>query len=168
MVLYKKLVPSIFFRSIPSRSSLSFSRISILFLSSSQSEVWTVDRFERYRVDKKNWVFSLLSYTQPFKGKKVTRKKKQGDLNCTFRGGWYSSWAQISWSWSADVKCFKQIYVPGLAVVGNLSNTDKRRWGQGTIVPAHSVLDLKGKEQLCLFALVFSEWCFLQRETFPK
>lgn len=67
-----------------------------------------------------------------------------------------------------DVKCFKQIYVPGLAVVGNLSNTDKRRWGQGTIVPAHSVLDLKGKEQLCLFALVFSEWCFLQRETFPK
>ena len=28
-----------------------------------------------------------------------------------------------------DVKCFKQIYVPGLAVVGNLSNTDKRRWG---------------------------------------
>ena len=59
-----------------------------------------------------------------------------------------------------DVKCFKQIYVPGLAVVGNLSNTDKRRWGQGSIVPAHSVLDLKGKEQLSLFALVFSEWCF--------
>ena len=54
-----------------------------------------------------------------------------------------------------DVKCFKQIYVPGLAVVGNLSNTDKRRWGQRSIVPAHSVLDLKGKEQLCLFALVF-------------
>lgn len=63
-----------------------------------------------------------------------------------------------------DVKCFKQIYVPGLAVVGNLSNTDKRRWGQRSIVPAHSVL----KAQLCLFALVFSEWCFLQRETFPK
>ena len=63
-----------------------------------------------------------------------------------------------------DVKCFKQIYVPGLAVVGNLSNTDKRRWGQRSIVPAHSVL----KAQLCLFALVFSEWCVLQRETFPK
>ena len=201
MVLYKKLVPSIFFRSIPSRSSLSFSRISILFLSPSQSEIWTVDGFERYRVDKKDWDLSSLSYTQPFKGKKVTRKKKQGDLDCTFRGGWYSSWAQISWSWSADVKCFKQIwncthfrhptdeqlhnryflattiicslstlnwYVPGLAVVGNLSNTDKRRWGQGTFVPAHSVLDLKGKKQLCLFTLVFSEWCFLQRETFPK
>ena len=78
MVLYKKLVPSIFFRSIPSRSSLSFSRISILFLSSSQSEVWTVDGFERYRVDKKNWDLSSLSYTQPFKGKKVTRKKTRG------------------------------------------------------------------------------------------
>lgn len=168
MVLCKKLVPSIFFRSIPSRSSLSFSRISILFLSSSQSEIWTMDGFERYRVDKKNWDLSSLSYTQPFKGKKGYEKKKQGDHNCTFRGRWYSSWAQISWFWSADVKCFKQIYVPGLAVVGNLSNTDKRRWGQGTIVPAHSVLDLKGKEQLCLFALVFSEWCFLQRETFPK
>ena len=64
------------------------------------------------------------------------------------------------------VKCFKQIYFPGLAVVGNLSNTDKRHLGQGTIVSAHSVLDLKGKAQLCLFALVFSEWCFLQRETF--
>ena len=138
MVLYKKLVPSIFFRSIPSRSSLSFSRISILFLSSSQSEIWTVDGFERYRVDKKNWDLSSSSYTQPFKGKKVTRKKKkQGDPKCTFRGGWYSSWAQISWSWSADVKCFKRIYVPGLAVVGNLWNTDKRRWGQGTIIAAH-------------------------------
>lgn len=107
-------------------------------------------------------------HTRNHSKEKGYEKKKQGDLNCTFRGGWYSSWAQISWSWSADVKCFKQIYVPGLAVVGNLSNTDKRRWGQGTIVPAHSVLDLKGKEQLCLFALVFSEWCFLQRETFPK
>ena len=84
MVLYKKLVPSIFFRSIPSRSLLSFSRISILFLSSSQSEVWTVDRFERYRVDKKNWVFSLLSYTQPFKRKKVTRKKNKGTLTVPF------------------------------------------------------------------------------------
>lgn len=84
MVLYKKLVPSIFFRSIPSRSSLSFSRISILFLSSAQSEVWTVDRFERYRVDKKNWVFSSLSYTQPFKGKKVTRKKNKGTLTVPF------------------------------------------------------------------------------------
>ena len=76
MVLYKKLVPSIFFRSIPSRSSLSLSRISILLLSSSQSEIWTVDEFERYRVDKKNRDLSSLSYTQPFKGKKVTRKKK--------------------------------------------------------------------------------------------
>ena len=52
-----------------------------------------------------------------------------------------------------DVKCFKQIYVPGLAVVGSLSNTDKRPWGQRSSVPAHSVL----KAQLCLFALVFSE-----------
>lgn len=169
MVLYKELVPSSFFRSIPSRSSLSFSRISILFLSSSQSEIWTVDGFERYRVDKKDWDLSFIIIHATIQRKKGYEKiKKQGDLDCTFRGGWYSSWAQISWSWSADVKCFKQIYVPGLAVVGNLSNTDKRRWGQGTIVPAHSVLDLKGKEQLCLFALVFSEWCFLQRETFPK
>ena len=32
-----------------------------------------------------------------------------------------------------DVKCFKQIYVPGLAVVGNLSNTDKRRLGKGQL-----------------------------------
>ena len=85
MVLYKKLVPSIFFRSIPSRSSLSFSRISILFLSSSQSEIWTVDGFERYRVDKKNWDLSSSSYTQPFKGKKVTRKKKnKGTLTVPF------------------------------------------------------------------------------------
>ena len=51
-----------------------------------------------------------------------------------------------------DVTCFKQIYVPGLAGVGNLSNTDKRRWGQRSIVPAHSVLDLKGREQLCLLS----------------
>ena len=79
MVLYKKLVPSIFFRSIPSRSSLSFSRISILFLSSSQSEVWTVDGFERYQVDK-----TSLSYTQPFKGKRVTRKKNKGTLTVPF------------------------------------------------------------------------------------
>ena len=44
------------------------------------------------------------------------------------------------------VKCFKQIYVPGLAVVGNLSNTDKRRWGQRSIAPAHSVLVITNQE----------------------
>ena len=67
-----------------SRSFLSFSRISIPFLSSSQSEVWTVDGFERYQVDKKNWALSSLSYTQPFKGKKVTRKKNKGSLTVPF------------------------------------------------------------------------------------
>ena len=86
MVLYKKLVPSIFFRSIPSRSSLSFSRISILFLSSSQSEVWTVDGFEHYRVDKKIGTFHHY-HTRNHSKEKRLREKKQGDLNCTFRGG---------------------------------------------------------------------------------
>ena len=89
------------------------------------------------------------------KEKRLQGKKKQGNLDCTFRGGWYSSWAQISWSWSADVKCFKQIHVLGLAVVGNLSNTDKRRWGQGTIVPAHSVLDLKKETALFVYSRFF-------------
>ena len=102
MVLYKKLVPSIFFRSIPSRSSLSFSRISILFLSSSQSEIWTVDGFERYRVDKqKIGTFHHYHTRNHSKERRLWEKRKQGDLDCTFRGGLYSSWAQISWSWSA-------------------------------------------------------------------
>ena len=77
MVLYKKLVPSIFFRSIPSRSSLSFSRISILFLSSSQSEIWTVDGFERYRVDKKKLGPFIIIIHNHSKEKKVTRKQQQ-------------------------------------------------------------------------------------------
>lgn len=88
MVLYKKLVPSIFFRSIPSRSSLSFSRISILFLSSSQSEIWTVDGFERYRVDKKKLgPFIIIIHATIQRKNGYEKIKKQGDLDCTFRGG---------------------------------------------------------------------------------
>ena len=120
---------------------------------------------------KKNWDLSSLSYTQPFKGKRVTRKKKsKGTLTVPFVVDDIPPEHKFPGLGAPgpDVKCFKQIYFPGLAVVGNMSNTDKGHWGQRTIVPAHSVLDLKGKAQLCLFALVFSEWCFLQRETFPK
>ena len=44
-----------------------------------------------------------------------------------------------------DVKCFKQIYVPGLAVFGNLSNTDKRRWGARINCAGAFSTRLKGK-----------------------
>ena len=87
MVLYKKLVPSIFFRSIPSRSSLSslsFSRISILFLSPSQSEIWTVDGFERYRVDKKIGTFHHYHTRNHLKEKRLQEKKNKGTLTVPF------------------------------------------------------------------------------------
>ena len=94
-------------------------------------------------MDKKNRDLSSLSYTQPFKGKKVVRKKKKRTLTVPFVVDDIPPEHKFPGLGppGPDVKCFKQIYVPGLAVVGNLSNTDKRRLGQRSIVPAHSVLD---------------------------
>ena len=72
------------FGSIPSRFLLSFSRISILVLSSSQSEIWTVDGFECYRVDKKIGTFHQYHTGNHLKEKRLQGKKNKGTLTVPF------------------------------------------------------------------------------------